>query len=248
MNEKKKKVIFKLAISALFIIAIMIVAYLIFDALGITNLTRRQLQDFVYSTGVLAPLVFIGVSFVQVSIVPIPGMVTILAGNYLFGPILAFLYSYIGMMAGAIFAWWLGKVLGRPYVNWLAGGKEQADEWLKRLKGREIVFLFFAFLLPLFPDDFLCSVAGVLPISFFTFFVMQVITRATSIGTSLLFMSGEIIPFHGWGLWVIGIVTLFSVVIFVICLKYADKLNELFDKCIDRLYSKLKAKKMRNKN
>ena len=183
MNEKKKKVIIKLAISALFIIAIMIVAYLIFDALGITNLTRRQLQDFFYSTGVLAPLVFIGVSFVQVSIVPIPGMVTILAGNYLFGPILAFLYSYIGMMAGAIFAWWLGKVLGRPYVNWLAGGKEQADEWLKRLKGREIVFLFFAFLLPLFPDDFLCSVAGVLPISFFTFFVMQVITRATSIGT-----------------------------------------------------------------
>ena len=152
------------------------------------------------------------------------------------------------MMAGAIFAWWLGKVLGRPYVNWLAGGKEQADEWLKRLKGREIVFLFFAFLLPLFPDDFLCSVAGVLPISFFTFFIMQVITRATSIGASLLFMSGEIIPFHGWGLWVIGIVTLFSVVIFVICLKYADKLNKLFDKCIDRLYSKLKAKKMRNKN
>jgi uncharacterized membrane protein YdjX (TVP38/TMEM64 family) len=243
MNNQSKNAILRLVWSALLIGGILICIYLIFDALGITDLTREQIQDFVLGTGALAPIAFILVSFVQVTIVPIPGMVTILAGNYIFGPVLSFLYSYIGMMLGAIFAWWLGRIIGRPYVNWVAGGKEQADAWLKRLKGRETVFLFFAFFLPLFPDDLLCSVAGILPISFFTFMVMQVITRATSIGASLLFMSGEIIPFHGWGLWVLGGVALVCIAAFIICLKYADKLNAFFDNMIDKLYLKLKGNK-----
>ena len=111
-------------------------------------------------------------------------------------------------------------------ISWGAGGGvEQADEWLKRLKGRETVFLFFAFLLPVFPDDLLCSVAGILPIRFSTFMIMQVITRFTSIGASLLFMSGEIIPFHGWGLIVLGTVGIICVIAFILGMKYADKLN-----------------------
>lgn len=72
---------------------------------------------------------------------------------------------------------------------------------------------------------------------------MQVITRATSIGASLLFMSGEIIPFHGWGLWVLGGVALVCIAAFIICLKYADKLNAFFDNMIDKLYLKLKGNK-----
>lgn len=239
MTKQTKTTISRIVLSILLIVIIISIAFLILDAFGLTNLKREQIQEFVSGTGALAPIVFIGVSFVQVTIIPIPGMVTILAGNYLFGPWLSFIYSYIGMLLGSIFAWWLGRIIGRPYVNWVAGGKEQADEWLKRLKGRETVFLFFAFLLPLFPDDLLCSVAGILPISFFTFMVMQVITRATSIGASLLFMSGEVIPFHGWGLWVIGFAVVISVVSFIICLKNAEKLNAFFDRTIDKITKKI---------
>ncbi len=245
MKNQTKSIIIKLFGSFFLVLIILVLAFLVFDALGVTKLKREQIQQFVASTGALAPIVFIGVSFVQVTLIPIPGMVTILAGNYLFGPILSFLYSYIGMLLGSAFAWWLGRLIGRPYVNWVAGGKEQADAWLKRLNGRETVFLFFAFLLPLFPDDLLCSVAGILPISFFAFMVMQVITRATSIGASLLFMSGEIIPFHGWGLWVIGASVVVSVIVLMVCLKYAEKLNSFFDKVIDRLQNKVK--KLRKK-
>jgi len=139
------------------------------------------------------------------------------------------------MLIGSIVAWWLGRLIGRPYVNWVAGGSEQADEWLKRLKGREKVFLFFAFLLPLFPDDLLCSVAGILPISFSVFMIMQIITRATSIGASLLFMSGEIIPFHGWGLVVLGVVAVLIILAFILSLKYADKINAYFDNFINKI-------------
>ena len=142
------------------------------------------------------------------------------------------------MMIGSVVAWWLGRAIGRPYINWVAGGAVQADEWLKRLKGRETVFLFFAFLLPVFPDDLLCSVAGILPIRFSTFMIMQVITRFTSIGASLLFMSGEIIPFHGWGLVVLALVGVVCVIAFILGMKYADRLNKFFDGLIDKIMEK----------
>lgn len=235
MNEKNKKSLIRLIVSALIIGGIILGAYLIFRALGVTELTREQIQEFIKGTGIIAPLVFILISFVQVTLIPIPGMVTILAGNYLFGAGLSFLYSYIGMLIGSVFAWWLGRVIGRPYINWVAGGKGEADAWLKRLNGRETVFLFFAFLLPLFPDDILCSVAGILPIRFSTFMIMQFITRATSIGASLLFMSGEIIPFHGWGVWVLGAVAVVCIIAFILSMKYADKLNKFFEDLIDKI-------------
>ncbi len=243
MNQNTKKSLIKLIVSAMIIGGIVLGVYLIFKSLGITDLTREQIQDFIKSTGAIAPLVFIGISFAQVTLVPIPGMVTILAGNYVFGIWLSFLYSYIGMMIGSVVAWWLGRAIGRPYINWVAGGAVQADEWLKRLKGRETVFLFFAFLLPVFPDDLLCSVAGILPIRFSTFMIMQVITRFTSIGASLLFMSGEIIPFHGWGLVVLALVGVVCVIAFILGMKYADRLNKFFDGLIDKITLKVKGNK-----
>lgn len=241
--SKNKKALARLLISALVIGLIVLAIYLIFKACGITDLSKEQIQDFVGATGAVAPLVFIGVTFLQVTLVPIPGMVTILAGNYLFGVGLSFLYSYIGMMIGTVFAWGLGRLVGRPYVNWVAGGKDEAEEWLKRLKGRETVFLFFAFLLPFFPDDILCSVTGILPIKFSTFMFMQVITRATSIGATLLFMSGEIIPFYGWGLWVLGAVGVICIVAFILGMKYADKLNAFFDNFVNKIVFRKKKEK-----
>jgi uncharacterized membrane protein YdjX (TVP38/TMEM64 family) len=147
------------------------------------------------------------------------------------------------MMLGGLLAFYLGRLIGRPYINWVAGGKEQADSWIKRLKGRETVFLFFAFLLPLFPDDLLCSVAGILPITFLTFLIMQIITRATSIGGTLLFMSGEVIPYHGWGLWVLGVIVVLSIAAFIVSLKYADKLNAFFDNFISKIILRKDKKK-----
>lgn len=240
LTTENKKVILRLLLSALAIVGIIVAAYSIFKRLGWTDLTKEQLQEFIASTGAIAPLVFIAVSFAQVTLIPIPGAVTILAGDYLFGFWRSFLYSYIGMLGGSVLAFALGRIIGRPYVNWVAGGKEKADEWIKKLKGRETVFLFFAFLLPLFPDDMLCSVAGVLPVSWATFMIMQVITRATSIGGTLVFMSGEIIPYHGWGLVVLGVLAVLAIAAFIISLKYADELNAFFSDFIDRIVGKNK--------
>jgi len=242
IKKQNKKSIIKLIVSALIIGAIILTVYLILRRYGLTDLSREEIQQFISSTGAVAPLVFIGLSFAQVTLVPIPGAVTIIAGSYLFGALLSFVYSYIGMTLGGFFAYALGKWLGRPYINWLAGGKEQADGWIKKLKGRENAYLFFAFLLPFFPDDLLCSVAGIL-IGFGAFTVMQIITRATSIGFTLLITSGEVIPYNAWGIAVISVIGVCAVTIFILGIKYADKFSALFDKFL----SLFKFKKRKSK-
>lgn len=214
--------------------------YGLMHLLGWDDLTKEELQDFIRSTGVVAPLVYIAISFFQVTLIPIPGSVTVLAANYLFGPWLAFLYSYIGQLAGAMVAFWLGKIIGRRFANWIAGDKEEVDKLLQKLHGRENVVLFFMFLFPFFPDDVLCALAGILPITGQGFFFMQLITRATSTGATLLLMSGELIPFEDWGLIVLGAIVALGIIAFILCFKYSDKINAWADKILAKIFKSRK--------
>lgn len=247
MKPETKQSIVRLLVSVLIIGGIIGVAYLILYLLGWTNITQEELQAFVASTGAVAPLIFILISFLQVTFVPIPGAVTILAGNYVFGALEAFIYSYIGMMAGSILAFALGRWIGRPFVNWISGGQEKTDEWIAKLKGREVVLLFFMFFLPFFPDDILCSVAGILPIGWFGFILMQLITRITSVGFTLLLMSGEFIPWHGWGLVVLAVIAVLAVLAFIISYRNADRINQALIRASDRITAKFRKEKKEEK-
>ena len=240
MQKNTQKAILRLLLTALGILLILVGAYILFRALGWTDISREGLQEFIAARGVIAPVIFIIVSILQVTFVPIPGAVTVVAGCYVFGMWRAFLYSYVGMMIGSLIAFWLGKRIGRPFVNWLVGGREKTDEWLERFKDREKVLLFFMFLFPGFPDDMLCSVAGVLPISWGTFIAMQIVTRATSIGATVLLLSGDIIPYHGWGLVVLGVLALLAVPAFLLCFKYASAINAICAYYLERLTAHFK--------
>ncbi len=242
MTAESKKIIKRLAFATLIVAAAVLVGYIVMYAFGVTHLDREAIQNFVERAGVLGPIIYIGISFLQVTFIPIPAVITILAGNYVFGVIGAFLYSYIGCMLGSVVAFALGKLIGRRFVNWVSGGQDVTDSWIAKLKDRETVLLFFMFLFPLFPDDLLCSVAGILPISWASFMVMQAITLATSIGATLLFMSGEFIPYEGWGLAVLGAVGVSLVVLFIVCFKHADKFNAWYERLVIRLCRVFKRK------
>ena len=248
MTENNKKSLVKL-VGSFFLIAIfLMVAYFIFEEFGLTHLTRQEIQQFIISTGVIAPIAFIAISFLQVTFIPVPGAITILAGNYLFGGFQSFVYSYIGMLIGALFAFFLGKTVGRPFVNWIVGSPQKVDDWLKKLKGKHTVILFFMFLLPFFPDDILCTVAGLLPIGYGGFMLMQVITRATSIGFTLLLMSGEFIPYHGWGIAVLGVIAAACIIAFFVSWKYSKEINDFFVRFTNKLFTKRNSQKEEDGN
>ena len=236
MNKKIeiKKVIMKLTISLIVIAIFAILLLFLFDLFGIRKLDEKIIQEKIASLGFWGPFAYILLSFLQVTFIPIPGAITILAGNYLFGPWLAFLYSFIGIFCGSIFAFFLGRKIGKRFVNWIVGDKETTDYYINKFKGKETIILFFVFLLPIFPDDVLCAIAGVLPISYPVFILMQLITRFFTIGGTLLFMSGEIIPYDGWGIWVVIILGILSIIIFIISLKNADKINNKISKLFNK--------------
>ncbi len=242
MSEKKfdKKIILRLSLSLLVIVAILGVFYLIAYLLGWTKLSKEELQAFLASKGAIAPLIFIAMSFLQVTFVPVPSSITIVVGNYIFGFWESFIYSFIGIVLGSLFAFFLGRIAGKPFVNWAFGGKEEAEKYMKRLKGKEKVVLFFMFFLPMFPDDALCALAGILPITWIQFIIMQIVTRITSILGTLFFMSGEVIPYSGWGLAVIIIVAIASILAFIICFKYAEKIENAFDRLMNKIVKKSK--------
>lgn len=242
MKKETKESIIKLAVSLCVIGGVVLGVYLLMRHFGLTELTREELGDYIKSFGIVGPLVYIVVTFLQVTFIPLPGAVTILAGNYVFGAFWSFLYSYIGMLGGSLFAFFLGRKLGRKFVNWVAGDPKKVDDWLKKLKGRENVLLFFMFFLPLFPDDVLCAIAGILPISWIGFILMQLVTRFTSIGSTLLFMSGEVIPYEGWGLVFLGVGIVLCLVAFIIAFKNAEKINLWFESFIDRVFKRKKQK------
>lgn len=238
----KKKFIKKIVVSTIGLVSLFALIYFVLHIFGLTNISKEEMQEFISSTGAVAPLIYILVTFLQVTFIPIPSTVTIVVGSYLFGVGLAFIYSYIGMLIGSMLAYYLGKVLGRPFINWVSGSKEETDKWMSKLNGKENIVLFFIFLFPMFPDDLICSIAGVLPITAGSFFIMQVITRATTIAGSLIFMSGSVIPFNWWGITLIILAFLLCFIVFVYCFKHAEKINDYFGKIKRKIF------KEKNKN
>lgn len=63
---------------------------------------------------------------------------------------------------------------------------------------------------------------------FIVFLIMQIATRATSILAIILFMSGNFIPYSGWGIPVLALVGILAIIAFLISYKYSDKIEAFF--------------------
>ncbi len=247
-EEKKKalkKFLLKLGLSILVIAAILIPLYFVLKHFGLTDITSEQIQEFVSGFGVWGPVIFIIISFLQVTFIPIPSTVTILAGNVLFGSVwLSFIYSYIGIVLGSVFAFFLGRVIGKPFVGWLVGGQDKVDAWLKKFKGKEVVVMVFMFIFPFFPDDFICALGGILPIGYISFTIIQLLTRPISIFGNLLFLSGEYIPYtEPWGIALIIVLCILAIAAAVLCFIYSEQLMKLFDRFTTWVNEKIFRKK-----
>lgn len=239
-NEKYIDVFIRVLITLMISTILFFLGKIIFKYIDMDLFSKENIQAYIESKGAFAPIAFIIISFLQVSFIPIPSTLTILIGSYIFGGALAFIYSYIGILLGSFFAFLLGRKLGRKFVSWLAGDETKIDYYIKKLKGKENIVLFFLFLFPFFPDDLICSIAGLLPIKWKTFILMQIITRMTTIGGNILVLSGEIIPFSGWGIPVLIIVGILCVIIFIISMKYSDKITDYFSNFSFRISLKKK--------
>lgn len=243
MDDKKSsrnKLIKRGIISIVVLFFSLVVLFYVFEKVGLMELSQEEIKIFLQEKGALAPLLFILITFLQVTFIPIPSTITVLVGNYLFGFWVSYLYSFVGMMLGSMLAFHLGRWFGKKFIYWLVSDKELVDKYLYKIKNKGNVLLFFMFIFPFFPDDLLCSVAGVLPISSFSFFIMQVVTRGVTILTTLFMLSGDIIPFTGWGIPFNICLTLILMTIFYTCFKNAEIISFKFSEIINNFKRKKK--------
>ncbi len=126
--------------------------------------------------GIWAPLLFIALQALQVVIAPIPGDVTGWLGGFVFGQWLGLFYSTIGLTAGSLFAFWVGRQLGAPIVQRLVSERVWSHlGFIVEAEGA--VLCFIVFLLPGIPKDTACYLFGMSPMPFWVFTVVSTLGR-----------------------------------------------------------------------
>jgi uncharacterized membrane protein YdjX (TVP38/TMEM64 family) len=118
-----------------------------------------EIKSVVREAGPWGPIVFMAVQFLQILIAPIPGQAVGFLAGALFGPWLGLLYSMIGAVFGFTTVFVLSKLLGRPFVERFVK-KEDLTRFDRLTKNAGPLVLFLIFLLPGFPDDAICYIAG----------------------------------------------------------------------------------------
>lgn len=219
------------------LVGIVMMAYLLLDEFGILE----QFNSVDKITAILdkhksvSMLIYIGIQFLQVTFIPLPAAVTTVAGSYLFGPWMTVLLSLIAIIPASLTAFMLGRWLGKPFVSWMIG-KETMDKYLGKTEGKERTVFFTMFLLPLFPDDALCMIAGITRMSLKYFLITQLITRPIGVIATVFLMSGVIIPFDQW--WGIALYILaFAGIVTAIVLsyKYSAQIENFVSKVINKI-------------
>lgn len=119
----------------------------------------ERVAAWIDDAGPWAPLVFIGIQIAQVFAAPIPGQVTGFVGGFLFGGTLGSLYAIIGGTLGCALVFALSRRLGRPFVERFV--RPAILERFDYIIGHNgVAVLLIIFLVPIFPDDLICYIAG----------------------------------------------------------------------------------------
>jgi len=229
--EKKEGWVKVIFVSTL-ILAIFTWGYYLFAVLDLLKYLNDAdaMRELIASTGIWSYVLFTLVQFLQVTFIPIPAIVTTLAGTVLFGAGTATILSLIGILTGSVVAFVIGDKLGERVVKWIAG--EKALKKYGNLlydKGKYIFFLMMLF--PVFPDDVLCLIAGMTTMSYRYFLTTIILTRPIGIVMTCYLGGGEIIPYNEpWGIACWAVIILFIVLTFWLSYRYKTQIEGFVNK------------------
>ncbi len=160
--------------------------------------SRDSVREFVERFDPYHVVVFIVLQTAQVVIAPIPANVVALAGGALFGLWGGFLVSSAGLILGSLIAFSIARFFGRPVVEAFVD-PQHIDRYIDGIANRHFLILLVIVLMPFFPDDIICFVAGLssMPVPAFLFLI--ILGRTPGMLVSSLVGSGvAVIPWWGW--------------------------------------------------
>jgi uncharacterized membrane protein YdjX (TVP38/TMEM64 family) len=116
---------------------------------------RSRLEEFLMMHKVIAPIIFVAIQIIQVVIPIIPGGISTAVGVVVFGPLMGFIYNYVGIVLGSIILFHLGRTYGTNLVHIFVKEKTYNHymKWIEKGQKKYNWLFFIAIVLPVAPDD-----------------------------------------------------------------------------------------------
>jgi uncharacterized membrane protein YdjX (TVP38/TMEM64 family) len=165
--------------------------------------------------GLWGPAVLFVLFILQTFFAFIPGQVLMVASGYLYGFTGGILITWGSLVIGGQAAFWLARRYGRPSAEkWVS--KPLLDRWDKSAAGQGVGFYVVTLVMPFFPNDAMCYVAGLGNISFRRFMLANILGRGVaSFLTVVVGALADQIPSLVWifvgGFVILGILGWFAV-------------------------------------
>lgn len=196
---KNKGFVFKLAIVVMVFATVALVTLYLLNVTGFWYKISsvEELRAYIKSFGFSASVILVVLQFLQVTFLPLPGVVATGAAVALFGPLKGGLLSFVGIYIGSATAFFIGRKIGYKAAAWLVG-EDNLSRAQAYIKGKDKPMLTLMFLLPFFPDDVLCFVAGLSTVSSAYFLLMVFFTRLISVFLTAYSLNGNLIPYDKW--------------------------------------------------
>jgi uncharacterized membrane protein YdjX (TVP38/TMEM64 family) len=159
---------------------------------------REALTALVQGLGLWGPLALGLTIALQVSVAVLPGHVLMLAGGYLYGFVPGVLITWIATVAASQVNFLLARHFGWPLVYRMAP-RELVDHWRARVRGKGFFFFLMTLVLPIFPSDLMCYLAGFSDLTPRRYAVVNMLGHLPcAIGMSLVGSGLLVLPPGGW--------------------------------------------------
>jgi uncharacterized membrane protein YdjX (TVP38/TMEM64 family) len=170
---------------------------------------QEAVSAYLQSYGSVGPVILFILMVSQVFIAVIPGHALMVTAGYVYGA-LGLGVVIASTVLGSQIAFLIARCYGRNLIYKLASS-EIIERWDKTARYQGILFYFFAFVLPIFPSDLMCYVAGLSTISARRFFIANVLGRTCcAVFITLIGIYGMRPPVQFWIAAILGISAFFA--------------------------------------
>ncbi len=230
-NENNLLLFRKILLIAAFCAALVCICVSFFNAFGVWEKLKdvEGIRNWIESKGKYAVLVYAALVLCSVIFLPVPSTVMNYLATVLFKHAwVTFLVTSVATILGSFICFWLGKVFGRRLAYWLIG-REKTDKYSEIVNRKGRVLFVMMLLLPFFPDDVICIVAGISGMGFLFFSLSVIFARPVMIA-AVTFL-GRYAPeaMDSWGIPVtVAVVVLIIAAVIVVAVfrdRKSKKLN-----------------------
>lgn len=158
----------------------------------------EAVRQAIQGSGFWGPAILFVLFVLQTFLAFIPGQALMIASGYIYGFTEGFLITWLSLVIGGQLAFWLARRYGRRFAEkWIPPAV--LNRWDRNAASQGIGFFTLTLVLPLFPNDAMCYVAGLGRISGQRFLIANLLGRGlASFFTVLVGAYGSKIPVQVW--------------------------------------------------